>query len=77
MEKELVEIELSGILPIEAGEPKYDYRKMLKYCKEKNKMTEELTEKELEQFITGYFTEEELEEYRISNIRKSKNYIID
>lgn len=61
MEKELIDIDLSGIIPIEAGEPKYDYRKMLKYCKDNNKTTEELTEEELKQFITGYFTKEELD----------------
>ena len=54
-EIELIDIDLSGIIPVEAGEPKYDYRKMLKYCEKNNKKTEDLTDKELKQFITGYF----------------------
>ena len=52
---ELKDIEL-GISPIKVGDPKYDYRKMLKYCEENKKTTEELTEEELKQFITGYIT---------------------
>lgn len=52
------------VIPPKVGDPKYDIRKILKYCEENNKSTEEITAKELEQFINGYITEEELlEEY--------------
>ena len=60
MENNFEDIDLTGIIPIKAGEPKYDYRKLLKYCKDNNKKTEELTKEELKQFITGYFTEKDL-----------------
>nr|DAW69535.1 MAG TPA: integrase [Caudoviricetes sp.] len=52
------------VIPPKVGDPKYDIRKILKYCEENNKSTEEITSEELEQFINGYITEEELlEEY--------------
>lgn len=62
MEKELIDIDLSGIVPMQVGEPKYDYRKMIKYCEKNNKKTEDLTEDELKQFITGYFTKKDLKD---------------
>ena len=53
------------VIPPKVGDPKYDIRKILKYCEENNKSTEEITSEELEQFINGYITEEELlEEYQ-------------
>ncbi len=48
------------VIPPKVGDPKYDIRKILKYCEENNKSTEEITAKELEQFINGYISEEDL-----------------
>lgn len=48
------------VIPPKVGDPKYDIRKILKYCEENNKSTEEITAEELEQFITGYISEEDL-----------------
>ena len=48
------------VIPPKVGDHKYDIRKILKYCEENNKSTEEITAKELEQFITGYISEEDL-----------------
>ena len=66
-EKEKNDIDIDfefEVIPPKVGDPKYDIRKILKYCEENNKSTEEITSEELEQFINGYITEEELlEEY--------------
>ena len=48
------------VIPPKVGDQKYDIRKILKYCEENNKSTEEITAEELEQFIIGYISEEEL-----------------
>lgn len=48
------------VIPPKVGDPKYAMRKILKYCEENNKSTEEITAEELEQFITGYISEEDL-----------------
>lgn len=48
------------VIPPKVGDPKYDIRKILKYCEENNKSTEEITAEELEQFINGYISEEDL-----------------
>lgn len=48
------------VIPPKVGDPQYDIRKILKYCEESNKSTEEITAKELEQFINGYISEEDL-----------------
>lgn len=48
------------VIPPKVGDPKYNIRKILKYCEENNKSTEEITAEELEQFIIGYISEEDL-----------------
>lgn len=48
------------VIPPKVGDPKYAMRKILKYCEENNKSTEEITAEELKQFIIGYISEEEL-----------------
>lgn len=48
------------VIPPKVGDQKYAMRKILKYCEENNKSTEEITTEELEQFIIGYISEEEL-----------------
>ena len=48
------------VIPPKVGDPKYDIRKILKYCEENNKSTEEITAEELEQCIIGYISEEDL-----------------
>ena len=48
------------VIPPKVGDPKYAMRKILKYCEENNKSTEEITAEELEQFIIGYISEEDL-----------------
>lgn len=59
-EKNDIDFDEFEVIPPKVGDPKYDIRKILKYCEENNKSTEEITAEELEQFIIGYISEEEL-----------------
>jgi hypothetical protein len=51
----LPEVDTFGVVPIQDGEPEYDYKALCLYCKENNKKPEALTEKELKQFVIGRF----------------------
>lgn len=62
-EKEKIDIDFDfefEVIPPKVGDTKYAMRKILKYCEENNKSTEEITAEELEQFIIGYISEEDL-----------------